>query len=58
MPRPEQAIVNLAASPSDLEPERTQRREVIRESNLLCAVLSRRQVFPLLVDVGSGRFIT
>ena len=58
MPRPEQAIVILAASPSDLEPERTQRGEVIRESNLLCAVLSRRQIFPLLVVGGGGRFIT
>ena len=34
MPRPEQAIVVLAASPSDLEPERTQLEEVIRELNL------------------------
>ena len=58
MPRPEQAIVILAASPSDLEPERTRRGEVIRESNLLCAVLSRRQIFPLLVVVVGGRFIT
>ena len=34
MPRPEQAIVVLVASPSDLEPERTQLEEVIRELNL------------------------
>ena len=34
MPRPEQTIVVLAASPSDLEPERTQLEEVIRELNL------------------------
>ena len=34
MPRPEQAIVILAASPSDLEPERTQLEEVVRELNL------------------------
>ena len=34
MPRPEQAIVVLAASPSDLEPERTQLEDVIRELNL------------------------
>ena len=34
MPRPEQAIVVLAASPSDLEPERNRLEEVIRELNL------------------------
>ena len=34
MPRREQVIVVLAASPSDLEPERTQLEEVIRELNL------------------------
>ena len=34
MPRSEQVIVVLAASPSDLEPERTQLEEVIRELNL------------------------
>ena len=34
MPRPEQVIVVLAASPSDLEPERTQLEDVIRELNL------------------------
>ena len=34
MPRREQVIVVLAASPSDLEPERTQLEAVIRELNL------------------------
>lgn len=34
MPRSEQAIVVLVASPSDLEPERTQLEQVIRELNL------------------------